>query len=179
MPYTTSVRGAHPAEILVRFRDRLRLVLNVSDDRCFIAEDAKNIHPETMPDTAYIITSEGASYNADQNQFGGFLVKTQYIDVTCFNRLAAIDESSRAHSLVSPYEQNLFEMERRVLRALVGWRLDLPDRDPIEIASLVMANRSGRPEFLSTEDGSQHAAFLSLTFSVSFSVDICNEAYDV
>lgn len=171
------MRGANPAEILKRFETRLRLSLRLPDDMVFVAEEARNVFPESMPDRAYIITSEGSTFNSDKDQFWQYLTETQYIDVTCFNRLAAIDESDRAHSLTSPYERNLFEMKRRVLRALVGWRLNLPDEQPLEIASLVKATRCGRPEFLSTPDGGIHAAFLPITFSVAYSIDVCNEDY--
>ena len=175
-----TMRGLNPAEILRRFQTRLRTRLNVPDAACFVAEEARNVFPESMPDKAYIITSEGSSFNADVDQWREYLVETQYIDVTCFNRLSSIDESDRAHSLTSPYETNLFEMKRRVLAALVGWRLELPEDAVLPmIASTVKATRCGRPEFLSTPDGGIHAAFLPITFHVSYAVDYCNEDFNV
>ena len=175
-----TTRGLNPAEILKRFETRLRLSLRCPDEMCFVAEEARNVFPASMPDRSYIITSEGSSFNADVDQWREYLVETQYIDVTCFNRLSSIDESDRAYSLTSPYETNLFEMKRRVLRALVGWRLNLPNDDVMpEISSTVKVNRCGRPEFLSTPDGGIHAAFLPITFHVSYAVDYCNEDFSV
>lgn len=174
-----TMRGANPAEILKRFETRLRLRLNVPDEMCFVADEARNVFPESMPDRAYIITSEGSRFNSDADQWRDYLIETQYIDVTCFNRLSAIDDSSRAYSLTSPYETNLFEMKRRVLAALVGWRLDVPDAAPLAIASTVKAHRCGKPEFLSTPDGGIFSAFLPITFNVAYSVDYCNEDYAV
>lgn len=173
------MNGAHPAEILKRVESRLRTVLNIPDDACFISEDARNVYPPTMPDRAYIITSEGSSFNSGDDQFHELLIENQYIDVTCFNRLASIDENSRALSLTSMYEVNLFEMKRRALLALVGWRLDVPNKPDLEIASIMKATRCGKPEFLSTSDGAVAAAFLPITFTIGISIDLCNDEYNV
>lgn len=171
--------GARPDEILRRIEARLRSFLNLADQRCFVSEDPRNVFPPSMPDSAYIITAEGSSFNSDGDQTRDLIIETGYYNVTCFNRLSAIDESSRAASLTSVYETNLFEMKRRALLALVGWRFDTENLPPLEIASTMKATRCGRPEFLSTEDGGVHAAFLPITFSVSHSIDLCNSDYNV
>lgn len=173
------MRGAHPVELMKRVESRLRAVLNLPDDACFISEDARNVYPPTMPDRAYIITSEGSTFNSDSDQSKILLIESAYIDVTCFNRLSMIDENSRALSLTSVYETNLYEMERRVISALVGWRLDIPERPPLEVASTMKVTRCGKPEFLSTADGAIGAAFMPVTFSVDVAIDICNSEYDV
>lgn len=173
------MRGAHPAEILKRVETRLRLALNLADGCCFVSEDARNVFPPTMPDRAYIITFEGSSFNSNADQTSAYIIESTYIAVTCFNRLSSIDESSRALSLTSVYETNLFEMKRRALAALIGWRLDLPGRDDLEIASTFRATRCGKPEFLSTSDGGIHAAFLPITFSIDISLDLCDMSYNV
>lgn len=173
------MRSAHPVELLTRVKRRLETVLKIPDDYCFIAEDARDLFPPTMPDRAFIITFEGSSFNSDGDQTSALMIETCYFDVTCYNRLAALDENSRAVSLVSNYEVNLFEMKRRALVALVGWRFDVPEMENLEIASTTKATRCGKAEFLSTADGAVHAAFLPLTFSVALSLDLCSEEYNV
>ncbi len=170
--------GAHPAEVLRRFIVRLRTKLNLSEQACFVVDDPYSTPANAMPDKAYIISSEGSSFNQENDQYYNLLIETTYVNVTCFNRLSAIDETLRADSLLSKQELNLFEMKRRVLLALVGWRLDLDDEEDIEITSYVKATRSGKASYLETDSGS-HGAFLPLTFSVSHSIDLCNKDYNV
>lgn len=170
--------GAHPAEVLRRFVVRLRTKLNVTEQACFIVDDPYSTPANAMPDKAYIVSNEGSSFNQENDQYYDLLIETAYIDVTCFNRLSAIDETLRANSLLSKHELNLFEMKRRVLSALVGWRLDLENEEDVAIASYVKVTRSGKASYLETDSGS-HGAFLPLTFSVSYSVDVCNKDYNV
>ena len=169
--------AAHPAEILRRFVQRLRNSLNVSYDVCFQVDDPHATPPSTMPDRAYLVSYEGASLNGDVDQVPEYLVETAYINVTCFNRVSAIDESSRANSFTTRHDVNLFEMKRRVMLALVNWRLELPGERDIEIASTVKATRSSKPEILQADSGS-FGAFLTLTFSVAYAIDLCDQDYN-
>lgn len=172
------IAAAHPAEILQRFLIRLQTKLDVSDVACFVVDDPFSTPANAMPDKAYIVSFEGTSFNANDDQTFEYLVETAYINVTCFNRLSAIDETLRAGSFLSKNDVNLFEMKRRVLMALVGWRLDIDGMDDLEIASIVKASRCGKPLYMETDSGS-HGAFLPITFSVSYAIDVCNMEYNV
>lgn len=170
--------GSHPAEILQRFLIRIQTRLNVSDVACFVVDDPFSTPANAMPDKAYIVSFEGTSFNNSVDQTSDYLVETAYVNVTCFNRLSAIDETLRAGSLLSKNDVNLFEMKRRVLLALVNWRLNVEGMNDIEIASTVKATRCGKPQYMETDSGS-HGAFLPLTFSVSYAIDVCNGDYNV
>ncbi len=171
--------GTHTAEILRRFVERIKTGLNLNPAACFVAENPYNVSSLALPDRAYIVSFEGASFNDSGEQSLLFLTETAYINVTCFNRLAAIDETRRADSLITKRDVNLFEMQRRVLRVLVGWRLELEGKEQdIDLASYVKVSRCGKPQYMETDSGS-HGAFLPLTFSVSYAIDVCNDEYNV
>ena len=169
---------AYPDEILRRFVRRLRQRLRVSEAACFIAPGEYDIFAPSATDRAYIVSTTGASYNPDDDQWGRYLVETLYVNVTCFNRLHAFDESGRADSLVSRNGMNLLEMKRRVLNALINWDMRLPHEEDIEIASTVKASRSARPEFMKSNENGVYAGFLTVTFSVSYAIDICSDLPD-
>lgn len=165
--------GSRPDEILRRFVIRLRESLNVSDMACFIVDEPFSTPSSAMPDHAYLVSYEGASFNEIEDQFSGYLMASASVNVTCFNRLSAIDESLRADSLVTRRETNLFEMSSRVLRALVGWRLGIPNEPDIEIGAYVKAVRCSKPTYMQTDSGS-HGMFIQLTFSVKYRVNVCD-----
>ena len=169
--------GTHTAEILRRFVVRLKTKLKLSPAACFVADSPYNVSALALPDRAYVVSFEGSSFN-DGEQSLIFLTETAYINVTCFNRLAAIDETRRADSLVTKRDVNLFEMKRRALLALVGWRLETDGEPNIDLASYVKVSRCGKPQYMQTDSGS-HGAFLPLTFSVSYAIDVCNGDYNV
>lgn len=174
----TEPNGAHCAELLRRFVLRLRSALNVPSDLCFPCDEPHSAPPASLPDKAYMVSFEGASFNAEGDQTRDLLISTAYVDVTCFNRLRASDESSRRNSFISVYDTNLFEMQRRVLLALVGWRLELGGSPELQIASTVKATRSAKPMILEADSG-VFGAFLSTTFSVAVAIDLCNQDYNV
>lgn len=170
--------GTHTAEVLRRFVERLKRRLNLLPDACFVAENPFNVSSIALPDKAYIVSFEGSNFN-DGEQSLIYLTETAYINVTCFNRLAAIDETRRADSLITKRDVNLFEMKRRALLALVGWRLELEgEEQDVDLASYVKVSRCGKPQYMQTDSGS-HGAFLPLTFSVSYAIDVCNGDYNV
>lgn len=170
--------GTHTAEVLRRFVARLKGKLKLNPAACFVAENPFNVSSIALPDRAYIVSFEGSSFN-DGEQSLIYLTETAYVNVTCFNRLAAIDETRRADSLITKRDVNLFEMKRRALLALVGWRLELEgEEQDIDLASYVKVSRCGKPQYMQTDSGS-HGAFLPLTFSVSYAIDVCNGDYNV
>ena len=169
--------GTHTAEILRRFVERLRTRLKLSDAACFVTHDPYATSSLALPDKAYIVSFDGASFN-DGEQSAAFLTESAYINVTCFNRLSAIDETRRADSLITKREINLFEMKRLALLHLVAWRLDIDGEPNIDIAAYVKAVRCSKPQYMQTDSGS-HGAFLTITFSVSYAIDVCNEEYKV
>lgn len=177
MDYPQTI-GTHTAEILRRFVERLKSRLKLLPDACFVAENPFNVSSIALPDKAYIVSFEGSSFN-DGEQSLIFITETAYINVTCFNRLSAIDETRRADSLITKRDVNLFEMKRRALLALVGWRLELEgEEQDIDIASYVKVSRCGKPQYMQTDSGA-FGVFLPLTFSVAYALDLCNMDYNV
>ncbi len=160
-------------EILRRFRARLIKKVGLAESAVFIADAPQNLKLETAPDQGAIVSTDGATYNSDEEQSLALLKRTEYVDVTLFNRLSAIDESGVARSLVAKSERNLYAFETDVLRQFVGWRLGLDGAPEIMINSTVKATRRGRVEILSPENGGRFVAFLPLTFQVSYQVDLC------
>lgn len=169
------MRAASPTEILWRFTKRLRDKLNLSNDVCFVADDPLNVFTATTPDIAYILTYEGSTFNANQDQSTLLLLETSFIGVTLFNRLHSIDESGRTESFITRNTNNLFEMKRRVLGAFVGWRLEVDGEDDIEIAATTKATRSTKPELYYPREGGDYVAMMSLTFSTSYSINCCEQ----
>lgn len=176
-PYNP-IYGAHPAEVRRRFLRRLRDFLNLDETTCFLVDDPYSIPVASVPDRAYVLHDDGAVFNSNADQDLDNIKETVYIGVTCFNRLSAIDESSRARSFVSQYETNLYEMARRVMRALVGWRLELDDVPDLMIASTVKVARASKPQILQADSGC-FGAFLTLSFSVSVGLNLCENTDDV
>lgn len=173
-----NLNGAHHAELLRRFVLRLRGALNLPSDSCFPVDEPRSVPAPSLPDKAYMVSFEGASFNSDGDQCRELLISNAYIDVTCFNRLRASDESSRRNSFISTFDTNLFEMQRRVMLALVGWRFELDGADDLQIASTVKATRSAKPMILEADSG-VFGAFLTTTFSVAVAIDLCNQDYNV
>lgn len=169
------IRPATPTEILWRFTRRLRDKLNLSNDACFATDDPLNVFPATSPDIAYILSFEGSTFNADNDQHAQFLLETAYIGVTLFNRLHALDESGRSESLIARNSKNLFEMKRRALGALVGWRLEIDGEDDLEIASTTKVSRCSKAELFMPREGGEYVAMMSLTFNVSYSINVCEQ----
>ena len=168
--------GTHPAEVLRRALVRLRAALNVDDDQCFLVDDLRAAPPASIPDKAWALSFEGGSFNGGVDQMPTFVTLDLYFNVTAFNRLTAVDESARANSFITRYELNLFEMQRRALLALVGWRLELDDAYPVQVTSTVKATRCGKPEILQTDSGA-FAAFLATTFAVGVALELCDDDY--
>jgi hypothetical protein len=169
------MRSASPTEILWRFVHRLRDKLTLTEEACFATDDPLNVYAATAPDIAYIVTYEGSSFNSDGDQHAQLLLETSYISVTLFNRLHSIDESGRSESLIARNTKNLFEMKRRVLGALVGWRLDIEGQDDIEICATTKATRCSKPELFAPREGGEFVAMMSLTFSTSYALNVCEQ----
>ena len=134
-----------------------------------------NVFAATAPDTAYIVTYEGSSFNSDGDQHNQLLLETTYINVTLFNRLHAIDESGRSESLIARNSKNLFEMKRRALGAIVGWRLDIEGQDDLEICETTKATRCSKPELYAPRTGGDFVAMMTLTFKTSYVINVCEQ----
>lgn len=153
----------------------MRFKLDLTEEFCFATDDPLNAFVSTLPDKAYIVTFEGSTLNSDQDQNPLLLIENSFYGVTLMNRLHALDESGRSESLIERRPSNLFEMKRRALLALVGWRLDIDGEDDLEICSITKATRCSKPELYVPREGGNYVAMMSLTFNVSYVINACEE----
>ena len=152
-------------------RDRLDL----TEDVCFATDDPLNAFVATLSDYAYLVTFEGSTLNSEMDQNPLLIIENSFYGVTFMNRLHSMDESGLTQSLIERNSTNLFEMKRKALRALVGWRLEIDGEDDLEITSTTKATRCSKPELYVPREGGNYVAMMSLTFNVSYVINACEE----
>ncbi len=167
------MRPASPIELTWRFVRRLRDKLNLTESTCFATDDVMSVNYASLGDAFYIVTDEGSTFNSQMDQNPLLLWETRFINVTACNRLYSNDESGIANSLVRKDSKNVYEMQRRVLKCLVGWRLGVDGEQDLEICSTVKASRSGRPTIIQAGENGFFIEQLATTFLFEVSLNTC------
>jgi len=159
-----------PIALLTAILARLREQLGLDANQCFLAWQPLALEEVPRGGDYFLAVSPGEGRFEPAEQFPGNITEAWTFAVTIYVR-CALDRADEAEKTLLNASRGLYERKRQVLAALVGWDLEVAQRQ------LVYCIRSSGPQLLQRLGGPQTLLWgLTLEFGLPFDWELASSS---